>query len=316
MVAQLYQRAQSNGSEARPRTGRRQTHTMSTPPDLKLSMQMRQAVIRTLALSVIVSNCPVTTVYTQRPVLQPELIAGPWEVSSPSGIDGVVLEISTSAEGSSDRRTTMSQTVDIRAYHRKDRRESFRWYRPAATGPGDADAVFDGRRLRIHSDSSLDITFDPRAARWTGTWVVDGERRDIVLERPNPAAGVPLNQFCGDWGGLRDPTVPWSGGLHIAQSADGTLTAWMDRTLELPLAEHRRNGESLRVISAEGDALLLELSTSQVTGPRWEYAGRLSGDGSHLVGVWGTDSSARDAFSSSSGVLTAPSAFARISQPR
>jgi hypothetical protein len=148
-----------------------------------LSMQMRRAVIRTLALSAIVSNCPVTTVYTQRPVLQPELIAGRWEVSSPSGIDGVVLEISTRAEGSSDRGTTTSQTVDIRAYHRKDRRESFRWYQLAATGPDAAVALFDGRRLRIRPDSSLDMTFDPRALRWTGTWVVDGGRRDIMLER-------------------------------------------------------------------------------------------------------------------------------------
>jgi hypothetical protein len=279
-------------------------------------MQMRRAVIRTLALSAIVSNCPVTTVYTQRLVLQPELIAGPWEVSSPSGIDGVVLEISTTAAGSSDRRTTTSQTVGIRTYHRKDRRESFRWYQPASAGPDDAVALFDGRRLRIRPDSSLDITFDPRAVRWTGTWVVDGERRDIVFERPTPATGVTPNPFCGDWEGLRDPAVPWSGRLHVAQSVDGTLTAWMDRTVDLPPVEHFRDGESLRVISAEGDALLLELSISQITGPLWKYAGQLSGDGSQLVGVWGTGNSARDVLSSSSGALTAPSTFARISQPR
>ena len=92
----------------------------------------------------------------------------------------------------------------------------------------------------------------------------------------------------------------------------------MDRAVDLPPVEHRRNGESLRVISAAGDALLLELSPSQMTGPVWKYVGQLSGDGSQLVGVWGIGSGARDVLTAQAqGALpAAPSTFARISQPR
>ena len=35
----------------------------------------------------------------QAPTLHPELIAGPWETSSPSGIDGIFFNIETSSDG-------------------------------------------------------------------------------------------------------------------------------------------------------------------------------------------------------------------------
>jgi hypothetical protein len=239
-------------------------------------------------------SCCITTVYAQQPVERPDAVAGPWEVSSPSRIDGVFLV--------TDGGQPMPARVTIKVYHRQDSRETWGWYVASPSPSDDSPAVFDGRRLRIGSGVSLDVIFDPQTLRWTGTWGRGGDQRDVVLERPRPAPGVAPNPFCGDWEGLRDPTGPWRGRFHIMQSVDGALNAWMDRTT---LGTSWRYGESLQVISAQGNTIELFLS-AYLTGSQWTYVGRLSGDRSRLDGRWGTNSP----FSGPS--LSAPAMFTRM----
>jgi hypothetical protein len=61
-------------------------------------------------------------------VAQPELIAGAWEMSSVSGIDGIHLDVRTHAKGTASS-TISSQTISMRIYHRRDGKETWGWYR-------------------------------------------------------------------------------------------------------------------------------------------------------------------------------------------
>ena len=66
----------------------------------------------------------------QAPTLHPELIAGPWETVSAKGIDGVFFQFATSSFGPSGNPQIAWQTVDIRVYHRQERKET--WWRIAS----------------------------------------------------------------------------------------------------------------------------------------------------------------------------------------
>jgi len=85
-----------------------------------------------------------------------------------------------------------------------------------------------------------------------------------VIGRPRPANPISL-----------------SGSLHIRQSDDGILYAWLDRVIA---SSDRRNGECLRVYSAAVPELDLERPCD--TGPPYRYYRSLSGDGHMLTGDW------------------------------
>jgi hypothetical protein len=90
---------------------------------------------------------------------------------------------------------------------------------------------FDGQRLRV---VGVDVRFHSDTLRWSGIWSIDGETHNIALERPHPQAGSKSNPLCGDWEELPDsPPGAASTRLHVVQSSDGTLTAWMDRMIAL-----------------------------------------------------------------------------------
>lgn len=56
-----------------------------------------------------------------------ELIAGPWESVSPSGIDGIFFNIETSSEGPVGHQQKVWQTLNIRVYHRQRGKETWGW---------------------------------------------------------------------------------------------------------------------------------------------------------------------------------------------
>jgi hypothetical protein len=229
-----------------------------------------------LCLATTLAICFLVPAHAQVVTARPELVSGLWELATASGVDGILVMI---AQGKTNGLTR--ETVQVRVYHRKDGHETGGWY--VVSPPRDGAAQLDGRRLRV---GDLTATFDPDTVRWTGEWVIDGQRRQIVLQRPHPAKGVPLNRLCGDWEALADPPPAPSIRIHIVQSSDGALTAWMDSgVLIRERYESQHYGRSLKVISADPKRIILqnEAPTFQALG---RFAGVLSHDGNSITGQW------------------------------
>jgi hypothetical protein len=147
----------------------------------------------------------------------------------------------------------------------------------------------------------VDVTFQPDEHRWSGTWILDGETQRVVLESPHPAPGSQPNVLCGDWEAIPDSTVR-SGftGFHIAQSSDGTLTAWGDQTF---VAGDQRHGVQVDIKSRDLSDFIIEMVTGVCCPGRFE--GAFSSDGSRLSGNW-TSLNARQ---------PVPQTFRRIASP-
>src|ERR1700694_3370288 len=97
----------------------------------------------TLAAAIFV----VSAADAQRPVVRPELLAGPWETVTPSGTHGIFVKIDTDAQGSQERQVITRQSLQFLVYRRQDGQEtSFLWgrYDDSSVSP-----VFDGQRLRM-----------------------------------------------------------------------------------------------------------------------------------------------------------------------
>lgn len=234
----------------------------------------------------------------------PKLIEGPWETAGVSGIDGIFL---TTVTGSN------WQTINIRVYHRdagKETSGNFGTDEKATeqsynTQDAHSFTLFNGSRLRIHfvdvtdlKPFDLDLTFSSNPQEWSGTWSRPGQASNVVLRRPEPKPVVTVNPFVGDWTTASDKSYLAPGSLHIRQSSDGTLSAWLDRVIA---SRDRRNGELLLVHSATAPELDLERPGD--TGPRNRYHGRLSGDGQMLTGNWADEGS---------GTLNAPDQFRKV----
>jgi hypothetical protein len=168
--------------------------------------------------------------------------------------------------------------MSVRLYNRKDNRETEQWY--AVSAAEDGVARFDGQRLRI---AGLTATYDRNAARWISTWTIDGQRREVMLERPQPASGVSKNPLCGDWEALPDgsqgsPSLR----IHVAQSTDGTLAAWMDVST---VVREETYGIPLEVISSNAANVVLQNETPSYQ-VRSRFTGLLSQDRNTLTGHW------------------------------
>ena len=198
---------------------------------------------------------------TQIPSANPELIEGPWETTGASGIDGIFLTIETGSNW---------QTIDIRVYHRDKGKESLGYFATNEKATTESYkmqddhsfTLFNGTHLRIHfvdvtdlKPFDLDLTFSPGSYEWSGTWSRPRETSNVVLRRPEPKPDVAANPFVGDWTTSSKKPYFASGSLHLRQSSDGTLSAWLDRVIA---SSDRRNGELLRVHAATAPELDLE----------------------------------------------------------
>jgi hypothetical protein len=247
----------------------------------------------------------VATASQGRPVVDPEPLAGAWETARAVGVDGIFLSISLHAQGTTSQPGTSTKNVHIRLYHREAGKETSGWYTAAGSGALDEPAVLDGEHLRLRAVSDgpvIDVMFDPGKQRWMGTWTRDGRSQDVVLERPHAAPGVLPKVIVGDWEGLPDPVGPGHAAtrLHIYESDDGALTAWLDRNLALI---DQRRGELLQVTASENRAMTLD--TTSAGGMRYRFRGTVSGDGSTLVGAWQGEGAG-------GGTLNAATSFRRI----
>ena len=241
-----------------------------------------------------------------RPIAHPDQLAGAWETVRTPGIDGIFLSISTHVRDTTAQSETGSQSVQIRLYHREAGKETWGWYVAARPGAQNEPAVLDEEHLRLRAVSDgpvIDVVFDPAKQRWTGTWTRDGKSQDVMLERPHAAPGALPNDLLGDWESLPDSVDPWRAPtrLHIYESADGAITAWMDRFIALI---DQRHGELLQVLPAEHRAIGLE--TTSPGGIGYRFRGTVSADGSTLAGSW------QRGDGSGGGSLNAASNFRRI----
>jgi len=142
------------------------------------------------------------------------------------------------------------------------------------------------------------VTFSSSSHEWSGTWSRPSQTSNVVLRRPEPKSGLTPNPLVGDWVTISSNYYVASGSLHIRQSSDGTLSAWLDRVIA---SSDRRNGEFLQVHSAA--ASQLELERPGDTGPSYRYRGSLSDDGQMLMGEWAGNSGAK---------LNAPDKFWKV----
>jgi hypothetical protein len=250
------------------------------------------------------------------------LIAGSWEVASASGIDGISFEIETSSSGPTGLEQFDWQTINIGVYHRQGGKETWVYFAtkdkasPQSYSMQDDHSfeLFDGEHLRIHyvdvgelQPFDLDITFSPTSHQWSGTWSHAHQISPVVLKRPEPDSGLKPSVFIGDWSG--DSSKPYlaPGSLHIRQSADGVLSAWLDRTISgfdpgtRSIHNERRNGEFLRVYSVTASGFLLEKSGG--AGVPSHYSGTLSEDRQLLTGTW---------TQAGGGGLNAPDRFRKV----
>jgi hypothetical protein len=229
----------------------------------------------------------------------PELIEGPWETTGTSGIDGIFLTIATGLNW---------QAINIRVYHRVNGKETWGYFatREKATAESyrmqDAHSFtrFDGTHLRIHfvevtglQPFDLDLTFSPSSREWSGTWPRPDQVQNVTLRRPELHPGPPANPFVGDWA-----TPSAKNSLHIRESSDGALSAWLDRSFA---SSDQRNGELLYVLSSTAPKLDLEWPADISAAHR--YHGTLSDDGQMLAGDWAYENS---------GGLNAPDRFQRV----
>lgn len=259
-------------------------------------------VIRALAAPATIEVSPaVATSSAPRLVANPEVIAGAWEIARPDGIDGIFLSISTHEQDAAGQSTTSNQNVHVRVYHRDASGETGGWYTAGASEP----AVFDGNHLRLRAVSDgpvIDVTFDWEKRRWIGTWTRGGKSEDVVLERPHPADNASMNGPLGDWDGIADAAHLYRAPtrLHIYESADGALSAWMDRIIA-PIDQ--RHGELLDVAASENRRIIL--ATTSPGGARYTFRGTVSVDGSTLTGTWQSETGR-------SGTLNGETSFRRI----
>jgi hypothetical protein len=208
-------------------------------------------------------------------IVHPATIAGPWECVAQDGIHGFFIKV----EGSGP-----SPTSSIRVYRRQNAREDAESFVP---GKPYADSVaLDDDHLDIRftglgypNPFSISLTFDTAAQRWTGKWSACSKRGQAILTRPHMESGNE-NPIVGDWKGKANAT-PWStpGSLHIRQSSDGVLIAWLDREFG-----GGRNGELLKILSTGPSSV--ELETTFGIGANYKYTGTLSPDAKYLKGTW------------------------------
>lgn len=139
----------------------------------------------------------------QAPTHHPQIIAGLWESTNASGIDGIFFNIETSI-GPDSQQQIAWQTINIWVYHRQAGTETGGWFgtkekaSPESYNIQDnrSFTLFDGERLRIHfidvtelQSFDLDVTFSPAAQVWAGKLSRGGQSAHIVLERPKTNTG-------------------------------------------------------------------------------------------------------------------------------
>jgi hypothetical protein len=278
---------------------------------------MTHSAHRALMALLVLGACFGRPLQAQIPMRDIQTWEGPWECEHSGRINGVFITAMTSLKENHGQSEITAQSVDIRVYERQHGQERWGDFAPGAGGNG--STILGNAQLKIQFKGktdidpfSLTVRFDPAADRWVGAWSLCDPSQQIVLQRPHAAQGMPSSPFVGDWEGRsvmgeRPPHAP--GTLHIAQSSDGALTAWLDRSIAgfnprtQTTQTDQRNGEWLNVVSASENTIVLQ--TTNPMGALHRYEGTLSSDGKSLAGAW-------PSVAGSGGSLNAPAVFQRV----
>ena len=124
-----------------------------------------------------------------------QLLEGPWEYTSPSGIKGIFIKVETAVINGTVAPMIDWQTVSICVYHRPHGQgEDTHCFAPPAHNRfdqmlgrgGEENYTTDLKNLRlvIHYNIDLELSFDAAAKHWAGTWSERGEQGAVILERP------------------------------------------------------------------------------------------------------------------------------------
>jgi hypothetical protein len=224
-------------------------------------------------------------------------IEGPWECTTPKGVAGIFLTIYTFR--------TSQPNVNIRVYQRQKGEEHSGNFSPSATESvtalNDNHLTIQFKGFKDSPPFDLDVRFNPAVGRWTGMWSFCENSQNAVLERPHPRDGASPNVFVGDWTASASSRVPASGSLHIRQSHDGRLTAWLDRTFA---GSEQRYAEWLIPLRADEDVIVLDTAPG-LPGPHYRFDGKLIEERNAIAGEW---------IGCHGGTLNAPTHFQRVTQ--
>jgi hypothetical protein len=242
-----------------------------------------------------------------------EMLAGAWEADNPfvgeSSQMGILLKILA------NRRVPFHQgkvigagpekiaSLDVRVYQRVAGEDKGGWF---STNRGD-DASWDSHRLRIEFNGAdpgafiqgklrLDIAFNQGDLTWTGSYTRDGVTKPILLARPGASLRAVSNPFLGGW--LENGRPGASRCVYIAQGLDGTLVSWRNTRMG-PSINPSEGMTTAFFQENDGDALGVQITGNTATlqeGIYWagiagqparKFTGKLSPDGSQIVGSWG-----------------------------
>jgi hypothetical protein len=224
---------------------------------------------------------------------------GPWECVDSTGVHGIFLSGHSRLSISEGRQTILWLSQSIFIYRRQGRSTQGGYFMPNRTD-ATSTSSFDGKHLKIHftnnrlsniSPFDLDITFDPTAKRWVGSWSFCEKAGGAVLERPHPRDGVRPHVLVGDW---EEGPISGLGADHlkIRESMDGTLMGWFDASV----SGHTRNLAGTQ--SDETDETLGRIAVMKSTSTNkivfeisdgvW-FEGTLSPDGKIISGVWNNE---------------------------
>lgn len=214
----------------------------------------------------------------QKPISNPDLIAGPWETTDDSGIDGVWITLLTAHPANPK---TIRQWVSVLVYHRGKAEQTWTYVSPPADflSYSSSASLQDGKflRIRIAGDASIkpveiNLIFSTNDENWTGTWWAGRSARRVDLRRPRPG-DERAKSVIGDWNGGAER----GGSFHIRASSDDALSAWLDSSVY----DVRSSGELVAVESDTKNNIRLQL----VDWP-CSYEGNLSEDDEVLTGDW------------------------------
>jgi hypothetical protein len=207
---------------------------------------------------------------SQIPVTHPELLSGLWEIEDPGSgvIDGIALSFLTNVRAG----TAYMQGLVVKGYRTQSQQEQRGFFATGHDG-----TTWDGKRLQIKSlDLEIDLTFDPEALQWSGTYSRNGVAKMVRLQRPGVSA-APSSPFVGNWC-VRDAC------LNLAQRKDGSFLDWRNwRVVPSNAPEVGSYGQELAITDINTLSISLTTNTpGSPVGNVLTFAGTLSSDGSSI----------------------------------
>jgi hypothetical protein len=225
---------------------------------------------------------PMSSASQELPTLtDPSRFAGPWQAQTkvcgrPQRVRIHIMLLSR-ITGKEDH------LVEVDVQFSTDKYEG--WFSSAG---GSVGLKFDGQQLWVHrtpmpdrpflENTELNLRFQPQAQQWTGTLTCEGQKVEVVFERPQPRQSDPRSPLIGVWSG-RAESYGFVSCLHIVQQ-DESLVYWLDRRVGNNYGNY---GEQVSA-GFQGNRFILSLA--RPGGNVQGFFGTLTPDKLRIEGVW------------------------------